>query len=410
MELKTEKRSLVYQSVWKNPGFMFLWSGNAIATFTFYIFTISLPLIIYDLTHSPLAMSSMRAIEFIPNIVLAVFIGVLVDRYHRKKMLMLSVFAQILVLCALIVLLYTSTIELWLIYVLGFTLYTSSYMFGNAFHSTIPNLVPEKQLTEANSSITLASSTIEIIGPAFAGMLLLSFNYTNGLFFTMIGFIILFIFTSFVKIPAHQGIERTKESKFVDEIEEGWISLRENKDLWALTIVILLTNIAASFTLAVLIFYSVDILKLTEAQIGIILGSSAVGGIIAAAIAKKTLHYFKRGIIMILALIIDLIGYILLVFSFTWILLIIGIFLIGFGGATMGIHYSTLRQSTTPNHLLGRVAGTSSMLMKLAVPFSFLISGILAELIDINYIFLISLVITVILILYLSRSSVVKIG
>ncbi len=376
MELKEVESSPKYKSVWRNPGFMFLWSGNAIATFTFYIFTISLPLIIYDLTHSPLAMSSMRAIEFIPNIALAVFIGVLVDRYHRKKILMLSVLAQILVLCALIFLLYTSTIQLWLIYALGFILYTSSYMFGNAFHSTIPNLVPEKQLTEANSSITLASSTIEIIGPAFAGMLLLSFSYTNGLFFTMIGFLVLFIFTGFVKIPSHQGMKKKQESTFVNEIKEGWISLRENKDLWVLTIVILLANIARAFTLAVLIFYSVDILKLTEAQIGIILGSSAVGGIIAASIAKKSLRYFKRGIIMILALFIDLIGYILLVFSFTWILLIIGMFLIGFGGATMGIHYSTLRQSTTPNHLLGRVAGTSSMLMKLAVPFSFLISGI----------------------------------
>ncbi|MEI3605743.1 MFS transporter [Pseudogracilibacillus sp. SE30717A] len=409
MEPKKEVNSSSYQTVWRNPGFMFLWSGNAIATFTFYIFTISLPLIIYDLTQSPLAMSSMRAIEFIPNIILAVFIGVLVDRYHRKKLLMLSVLVQILVLFALIVLLYTSSIQLWLIYSLGFILYSSSYMFGNAFHSTIPNLVPEKQLTEANSSITLATSTIEIIGPAFAGMLLLSFNYTNGLIFTMAGFFILLIFTGFVNITPHQGMERKEESKFVDEIKEGWISLRENKELWALTIVILLTNIAAAFTLAVLIFYSVDILKLTEAQIGIILGSSAVGGIIAASIAKKSLRFFKRGIIMILALVIDLIGYTMLVFSFTWILLIIGMFLIGFGGATMGIHYSTLRQSTTPNHLLGRVAGTSSMLMKLAVPFSFLIAGILAEIIDINYIFLISLVITIVLIFYLSRSTVVKI-
>lgn len=389
MELKKVESSVVYLSVWRNPRFMFLWSGNAIATFTFCIFTISLPLIIYDLTNSPLAMNSMRAIEFIPNILLAVFIGVLVDRHHRKKILMLSVFAQITVLCALIILLYTSTIQLWLIYILGFILYSSSYMFGNAFHSTIPNLVPKQQLTEANSSITLPSSTIEIIEPAFAGMLLFSFTYTNGLILTMIGFIILFIFTGFVKIPSHHEKERSNDSKMIDEMKEGWISLRKNKDLWALTIVILLTNIAAAFTLAVFIFYSVDILKLTEAQIGIILGSSAVGGIIAASVAKPTLRYFKRGIIMILALIIDAVGYTLLVFSFsfTWILIVIGMFLIGFGGATMGIHYSTMRQPTTPNHLLGRVAGTSSMLMKLAVTFSFLMAGILPEIIDIQYTF-----------------------
>lgn len=136
MELKKSENPSIHQSVWRNPGFMVLWSGNAIATFTFYIFTISLPLIIYDLTQSPLAMSSMRTIEFIPNIILAIFIGFLVDCYHRKKILMLSVFTQVIVLSALIILLYTSAILLWLIYVLGFILYTFSYMFGNAFHIT----------------------------------------------------------------------------------------------------------------------------------------------------------------------------------------------------------------------------------------------------------------------------------
>jgi MFS family permease len=367
----------------------------------------SLPLIIYDLTSSPLAMSSMRAIEFLPNIILALFIGVIVDRYNRKWILSLSVLTQIIILLIFFMLLFTSVINLWMIYALGFILYTASFTFGNAFNSTIPNLVPSEQLTEANSSITLASSTINIVGPAFAGMILFTMSYTNALFFTMIGFTILLVFIQFIKIPVQPNVNN--QTKIIDDIKDGWKCLIENKDLWALTIVIFLSNIASAITLAVLIFYSLDVLNITESQLGIVLGSAAIGGIIASLIAKHSLKFFRRGVIIILALIIEAMGYGVLALSFTWILLILGMFLIGFSGALMGIHYSTIRQVTTPNYLLGRVAGTSSMFMKLAVPFSFLSAGVLAEFLAINIIFLLSLVITVFLIIYLVKSNVVKI-
>lgn len=54
------------------------------------------------------------------------------------------------------------------------------------------------------------------------------------------------------------------------------------------------------------------------------------------------------------------------------------------------VGYLALRQETTPNHLLGRVAGTSSMIMKLALPVGLFIGGIWADYLPAAPIFLIS--------------------
>ncbi len=54
------------------------------------------------------------------------------------------------------------------------------------------------------------------------------------------------------------------------------------------------------------------------------------------------------------------------------------------------IVYLAIRQETTPNHLLGRVAGTTSMIMKLAVPIGLFIGGIWAEGLPIAPIFILS--------------------
>lgn len=67
--------------------------------------------------------------------------------------------------------------------------------------------------------------------------------------------------------------------------------------------------------------------------------------------------------------------------------------------------YFTIRQEFTPNHLLGRVAGTSSMLMKLALPLGLFVSGLWAEYLPIPLLFLMSALLTFMMFLILRKHS-----
>src|SRR5699024_12187155 len=104
------------QSIWKNRNFMFLWIGNGISLLAFNIFTLCLPILIYQLTQSTLAMGTMRALEVIPNMVLGIIIGVIVDRLNRKIMIILSVCVQIILVLGLISLLFFDMLQLWHLY------------------------------------------------------------------------------------------------------------------------------------------------------------------------------------------------------------------------------------------------------------------------------------------------------
>lgn len=85
-----------------------------------------------------------------------------------------------------------------------------------------------------------------------------------------------------------------------------------------------------------------------------------------------------------------------------------GMILIGFCSVFINVHYQTLRQESTPAHLLGRVSGTTSMLMKIATPISFIGAGLLGERIDVSWIFLISSIIMILLTGVLVRFKVFK--
>ncbi|MCD8509037.1 MAG: MFS transporter [Bacillus sp. (in: Bacteria)] len=396
-------------SLWGNRQFLLLLSGSSVSNLTFYIFTLALPIIIYDLTQSTLAMGTMRGIEFLPNLLLAIFIGVLVDRFNRKYVLLSSAAMQAISILIIIAILVSSELQLWHLYLLGFILYTAGYTFGNAYHTVLPLIVEKNQLTSANAIISFIRTTVSLVGPAIAGFMLVVMNYIYGLTITLLGLFVLLFFTSLLRIPnGNERYEVITQNSMLGDIKEGWRSLVENRELWNLTMMVLLSNIASASTLAVLIFYALDVMNVIEMELGFILSSSAVGGLLAALIAKKVTRWIKRGMLFILALGLESIGYVILFLSMDWYWLASGMFFNGLTGGIINIHYFTLRQETTPNHLLGRVAGTSSMIMKLAVPFAFIGVGGLAEIIPVHYVFLGSAIMTGLIIVYLLRTPVVK--
>ena len=136
--IKTEIESDRPKSIWKNRQFLFLWTGSSINNLTFHVFVLAIPIIIYELTQSTLAMSTMRAIQFIPNVLLGIIIGVIVDRLNRKRLMMSALTIQLLMIASIVVLIFSNQLHVWHLYLLGFVLYSSSYAFGNAYPTILP--------------------------------------------------------------------------------------------------------------------------------------------------------------------------------------------------------------------------------------------------------------------------------
>lgn len=84
-------------------------------------------------------------------------------------------------------------------------------------------------------------------------------------------------------------------------------------------------------------------------------------------------------------------------------------FILGFTTIFTNVHYLTIRQEMTPNHVLGRVAGASSMIMKIAAPLSFVSGGLIGEYYPVHYVFVISCIVIGIVLVIGMKSKIVKI-
>ena len=384
-------------TIYKNSQYLIVLITSTLGGFfaSFFIFTI--PILIYEMTSSVFAMSTMRAIEFIPNLVLAIFIGVIVDRYKRKNMLLIATITQIVCIGAIIFLITASTLNLAILYILSFIIFVTVYMKGSAKHSILPNMVHNTQLSDANAKLSFYGTVSGIIAPSLAGICYSLYGVNFNIAVYLIGTMIVLFLYFFIKVE--EKIERSGKN-IKGDIMDGWHALTENKDLWNLTIIILFINLSSSISGAVLTFFALDSIEISEMELGYIFTGSAIAALTGAQLTKHAERLMDKGKIFTMSYYISLGGYLLLFFAHHWVAMLISMFMIGMAVTLNNIQYLSLRQTSTPNHLLGRVAGTSSMIMKLSMPLTFLISGIIGEMIDVRYMFIFSVAVLIFVIFF----------
>lgn len=390
-------------TLFASRNFLLLYFITIFSTFGTVVYTFVLPLIIYDLSQSALAMSTMRIMDFLPNVLLGVLAGVFVDRVNRNVMIRYGGLIKFVLSFFMTYIIFSGDVQLWHLYILGFFLSTVGYTVGNASHAIVPQLFERDQMTDIQAKFSFVTTLITIIGPSVAGALLLLVAYDQLMLVYTLSLFCVWLMS--ILLDATATPERPVKQSITQDIKEGLRELFGNQQLFIPTIAILFINLATSLIIGVLVFYVIDVLEETKEQLGLMYSIAAVGGLIGAQLIKPLRKKWSRGTIFIGLHLLDAGALVLFFFADTWWQLGILLAVRTCTSVMVNIIYLAIRQESTPNHLLGRVAGTSSMFMKLALPIGLFLGGIWAEVLPIPYLFLISAGIVAALYVFMRRTD-----
>ncbi len=87
--------------LWRNRNFMLLWSGQTISVFGSTISDLAFPLLVLALTGSPAQTGLVLALEAVPFLVFSLPVGAWVDRWNRKKVMILCNIGNALTLASI---------------------------------------------------------------------------------------------------------------------------------------------------------------------------------------------------------------------------------------------------------------------------------------------------------------------
>jgi MFS family permease len=148
--------------------FGLLWLAGFISMLGDWMLMVALPVAVYELTGSALAIGTLLIIRLIPRLLLGSVAGVFIDRWDRRRTMIVANLVRAPLLLALITV--DSADEIWLVYVVGFLVSTMTQFFGPAEDALLPLLVREEELIPANALNALNNNLSRLIGPAVGGL------------------------------------------------------------------------------------------------------------------------------------------------------------------------------------------------------------------------------------------------
>jgi MFS family permease len=160
--------NIAYNRLFRNRSFMALWLGQTVSFIGDYFYWLAIPIMVEQLTGSSLLVGLSVIFNALPMLVLGPVAGVFVDRWDRKRTMLVSdVLRGLLVLVCLTV---RTPDQVWIYYIVGFLMSCISRFFFPAQNATLPLIVPDKNdLLAANGLMQIVQTAGFLIGPAMAG-------------------------------------------------------------------------------------------------------------------------------------------------------------------------------------------------------------------------------------------------
>ena len=149
-----------------NPQFLRLWLGQSISVLGDWVGFTALTLHVYNITGSASALAILTIVRSLPILLFGPMAGVMVDRFSRRQIMLLSDVARALLFALLP---FTTTFSQMV--VITFLTAAISTFFNPALMALTPDLVEKKQLIKANSALFSASNLMMIVGPALGGFI-----------------------------------------------------------------------------------------------------------------------------------------------------------------------------------------------------------------------------------------------
>ena len=373
----------------RSRGFRVFWLAQAISRFGDPITLIALATVSYQLTNSALFTALAVVIATVPTAVFGFVAGAIGDALGHRRALLVSDLARVALVGAIPILL-GSGAPLASAYALVFFAAIFTAIFNPARMAIVPQLVPGERLASANSAIASTDRVVEILGALAAGFLVASIG-AAAFYVDAATFAISAVLVS--AIPSGRTARAMSLSSLLRDAIDGLRFLFESPVLRPNTLFSLVTQLAAPVSngltpvLLVRRFANGDP-AFGAALFGIAEAAVAAGAVTAGLTLPEYFGRFKKGQLLVAGFA----GYglllILLALAPSLLPALVVFFFIGVVNVVYFVPNVTISQEVTPPDLRARVFGARIALVNLSWLPVIVITGALADRIDVGFLFI----------------------
>ncbi len=235
-------------------GFVLVWAGQIVSVLASGMTTFAMTIYMYQQTKSATAMAFVQVAYITPFLIMSPIAGVMVDRYNRKLMMMVSDIAGGTATLALLILYFTGHLQYWHIYVTSAIAGIGTTFQWPAYSAAISVMLPKEQYGRANGMMSLIEAGPGVISPFLAGALIPLIQIGGILAIDTVTFWAAILALAVVFVPQPQRTAEGQESTsgFLQQVSFGFKYIFARPSLLGLQMVFFFGNLFSGIGFAVL--------------------------------------------------------------------------------------------------------------------------------------------------------------
>jgi len=352
--------------------------GQSISLIGTWIQRITVPWLVYRLTGSVFLLGLVGFAGQIPTFLVSPFAGVLIDRWNRHKILVITQILALIQALVLALLFYEKSISVWHIAILSVFLGIINAFDMPARQSFVVDMIEKKE--DLGNAIALNSSMVNsarLIGPSIAGILISLTGEGMCFMINAISYVFVIAFLLMMKITPRK-IE-VQDTNAFQKFKEGFTYTFGSLPIRYIILLLALVSLMGMPYTVLMPVFAKTILHGGSHTFGFLMGATGVGALMGAVyMASRRSAAGLEKFIPWFAGIFGL-GLILFSLSTNFILSMFLLLITGFGMLMQMTSSNTILQTIVDDDKRGRVMSFYTMAFMGTAPFGSLLAGALAS-------------------------------
>jgi DHA3 family macrolide efflux protein-like MFS transporter len=363
-------------------GFTIIWIGQMFSLLGTSMTAFAITIWAWEVTQEVTVLTLIGVFNFAPLILMSPIAGAFVDRYNRKKIMMIADFAAGMPTVAILLLYVTGNLQVWHLFITGLVAGTFQAFHFPAYSAAVTMMVKKEQYGRASGMLSIAQFASTIFAPILAALLLTIISLEGVLLIDIITFTIAVLMLLLIHIPQPPISEAGRKGmgSIWKQSLYGFRYIYERPSLLSIQLVFFCINLFGSFGNAVVTPMILARTGDDKIILGSVMSAGSVGGLIGSGALtlwggpKRKVHGILLGMVSV-----SLFGGLLIGLGrmpYVWAL---GLFLSMFFLPIINGSNQAIWQAKVDPDVQGRVFATRLLIAQISVPIAMLLAGPLAD-------------------------------
>lgn len=270
----------------KNPSgmleFTVIWAGQIVSVLASSMTQFALTIWVYQETGNAAALGVINTAFMASILFLSPIAGVMVDRYNRKLMMMVSDLIATAATAGIFILHYQGKLQIWHLYIAAVVNGLGTAFQWPAYSAAISTMVPKENYSRANGMISLIESAPRVLAPILAGILLPIITLKGILGIDVVTFLIAIVSLALVHVPrpARTQAGREGQGSILHEVAYGFKYIFVRRGLLGLLIFFICLNFIIGLSITLVAPFILSRTGNESATLGVIQSAMAIGAVV----------------------------------------------------------------------------------------------------------------------------------